>query len=304
MSLLIKKWAGELGFLDCGISKAVFLESEATHLENWIQANRHAQMDYMTRNFDKRLDPRKLFEGCKSVVSVLLNYFPPKKQRKDSFKLSKYAYGKDYHFVIKAKLNALLKKIQDRVGGVSGRAFVDSAPILDKVWAERSGLGWRGKNTLLLQKKRGSFFFIGELLLDISLAYDAPVADHCGNCTRCIDACPTQALESAYTVDANKCISYLTIELKASMIPKSFQTKFEDWIFGCDICQDVCPWNRFSTPHQEQEFNPHRDTLAMTKKDWQELSEKGFQKIFKKSAVKRAKYAGLKRNIDFVLETG
>lgn len=299
-SRLIKKWAAELGFIDCGISKAMFLDSEATNLENWIKANRNAQMEYMALNFDKRLDPRKLLEGCKSVVSVLLNYFPQKKQCDSSFKISKYAYGQDYHFLMKKKLRQLLEKIQNAFGAVNGRALVDSAPILDKVWAERSGLGWRGKHTLLLKKNRGSFFFIGELLLDMELAYDAPTDDHCGNCTRCIDACPTEALEAPYTVDANKCISYLTIELKNSVIPKTFEKKFEDWIFGCDICQDVCPWNRFSVPHQEKELESHPDTLQMSKSEWEALSEISFQKLFKKSAVKRAKYAGLKRNINFV----
>ncbi|WP_304157762.1 tRNA epoxyqueuosine(34) reductase QueG [Mesonia mobilis] len=296
---LIKTEATRLGFMSCGISKAEFLEEEAPRLEQWLNENRNGEMGYMENHFDKRLDPTLLVPGAKSVVSLLLNYFPQETQREDSYKLSKYAYGRDYHFVIKDKLKQLLHFINEEIGEVGGRAFVDSAPVLDKAWAAKSGLGWIGKNSNLLSKKTGSFFFIAELIIDLELEYDTPVTDHCGSCTACIDACPTDAIYEPYKVDGSKCISYYTIELKDS-IPESEKGKFEDWMFGCDICQDVCPWNRFSKPHNEPLFDPHPDLLQMTKHDWEEITRETFNEIFRKSAVKRTKYDGLKRNINFL----
>ncbi|WP_304132007.1 tRNA epoxyqueuosine(34) reductase QueG [Mesonia mobilis] len=296
---LIKTEATRLGFMSCGISKAEFLEDEVPRLEQWLNENRNGEMDYMENHFDKRLDPTLLVPGAKSVVSLLLNYFPQETQREDSYKLSKYAYGRDYHFVIKDKLKQLLHFINEEIGEVGGRAFVDSAPVLDKAWAAKSGLGWIGKNSNLLSKKTGSFFFIAELIIDLELEYDTPVTDHCGSCTACIDACPTDAIYEPYKVDGSKCISYYTIELKDS-IPESEKGKFEDWMFGCDICQDVCPWNRFSKPHNEPLFDPHPDLLQMTKHDWEEITRETFNEIFRKSAVKRTKYDGLKRNINFL----
>ncbi|GGZ44941.1 tRNA epoxyqueuosine(34) reductase QueG [Mesonia mobilis] len=296
---LIKTEATRLGFMSCGISKAEFLEDEAPRLEQWLNENRNGEMGYMENHFDKRLDPALLVPGAKSVVSLLLNYFPQETQREDSYKLSKYAYGRDYHFVIKDKLKQFLHFINEEIGEVGGRAFVDSAPVLDKAWAAKSGLGWIGKNSNLLSKKTGSFFFIAELIIDLELEYDTPVTDHCGSCTACIDACPTDAIYEPYKVDGSKCISYYTIELKNS-IPESEKGKFEDWMFGCDICQDVCPWNRFSKPHNEPLFDPHPDLLQMTKHDWEEITRETFNEIFRKSAVKRTKYDGLKRNINFL----
>ncbi|MBT8293060.1 MAG: tRNA epoxyqueuosine(34) reductase QueG, partial [Eudoraea sp.] len=246
-----------------------------------------------------RLDPRLLVDGAKSVISLLLNYYPQEIQNKDTYKVSKYAYGQDYHHVIKSKLIQLQEFISEEIGEVHGRAFVDSAPVLDKAWAAKSGLGWMGKHTNLLTQQLGSFYFIAELIVDLELEYDSPVTDHCGSCTACIDACPTEAIVEPYVVDGSKCISYFTIELK-NEIPTSVKNKFDDWIFGCDICQDVCPWNRFSKPHAEPLFNPHPELLAMTKKDWEEITEDVFKKVFKKSAVKRTKFSGLKRNIKFL----
>lgn len=298
-SQLIKAEAKRLGFLSCGISKAQFLEEEAPRLENWLKNNMHGEMQYMENHFDKRLDPTKLVEGSKSVISLLLNYYPAETQNQNTYKLSKYAYGTDYHFVIKDKLKALLHFIQEEIGEVSGRAFVDSAPVLDKAWAAKSGLGWVGKHTLLLNKQSGSFYFVAELIIDLDLEYDAATTDHCGTCTKCIDACPTQAITEPYVVDGSKCISYVTIELK-DKIPSEFKGQFDDWMFGCDICQDVCPWNRFSKAHSEPLFNPHPDLLAMSKKDWEEITEEVFRELFKKSAVKRTKFEGLTRNIKFL----
>jgi epoxyqueuosine reductase len=295
----IKTEAKRLGFLSCGISKAQFLEAEAPRLENYLNKNMHGQMQYMENHFDKRLDPTKLVEGSKSVISLLLNYFPQEIQNQNSFKLSKYAYGIDYHFIIKDKLKVLLNFIQTEIGDVNGRAFVDSAPVLDKAWAAKSGLGWVGKHSNLLTQQVGSFYFIAELIVDLELEYDTITTNHCGTCTKCIDACPTQAITEPYVVDGSKCISYFTIELKEN-IPTEFKGKFEDWMFGCDICQDVCPWNRFSKPHNEPLFNPHPELLSMTKKDWHEITEDVFKKIFKDSAVKRTKFSGLKRNINFL----
>lgn len=298
---LIKEEAKRLGFLSCGISKAEFLEEEAPRLEAWLNRNMQGEMTYMENHFDKRLDPTKLMPGSKSVISLLLNYFPKETQNPDSYKISKYAYGTDYHFVIKDKLKELLQVIQTEIGDVHGRAFVDSAPVLDKVWAARSGLGWMGKHTNLLTKQLGSFYFIAELIVDLELEYDHPVTDHCGSCTACIDACPTQAIVEPYVVDGSKCISYFTIELK-NEIPTEFSGQFDDWMFGCDVCQDVCPWNRFSKPHREPLFDPNPELLQKSKKEWEEITEEVFQQLFKKSAVKRTKFSGLKRNIDFLKE--
>jgi len=295
----IKAEANRLGFLSCGISKAGFLEEEAPKLESWLNLNMHGEMAYMEDHFDKRLDPTILVPDSKSVISLLLNYYPGETQNKDTFKISKYAYGTDYHYVIKDKLKALLHFIETEIGAVHGRAFVDSAPVLDKAWAAKSGLGWMGKHTNLLTKKFGSFYFIAELILDLDLEYDTPVTDHCGSCTACIDACPTQAIVEPYVVDGSKCISYFTIELK-NEIPSGFSGQFDDWMFGCDICQDVCPWNQFSKPHQEPLFEPNPELLSMSKKAWVDISEEVFQKLFSKSAVKRAKFSGLKRNINFL----
>ena len=297
---MIKEEARRLGFLSCGISRAGFLEEEAPRLEAWLNAGMHGQMGYMANHFDKRLDPTLLVDGARSVISVLLNYYPEQGQQDpEAPKLSKYAYGTDYHFVIKDKLRNLLEFIREEIGEVNGRAFVDSAPVLDKAWAAKSGLGWIGKNSNLLTKQVGSFYFIAELIVDLELSYDTPVTDHCGSCTACIDACPTGAIAAPYVVDGSKCISYFTIELK-DQLPASYRGKFDDWMFGCDVCQDVCPWNRFSQPHGEPAFEPHPDLLSMSRKDWYELTEETFRKVFKKSAVKRTKYQGLKRNLDFL----
>ncbi len=299
-SQLIKKEALRLGFSSVGISKAEFLEAEAPKLEAWLQSGYQGEMQYLENNFDKRLDPRLLVEGTKSVISFTYNYYPQKLQKDDTYKIAKYAYGQDYHYIIKDKLRELLQFIQDNIGDVNGRAFTDSAPIMERAWASKSGLGWQGKNSLLLQKGKGSFFFLAELFLDLELAYDTPFkTNHCGNCTRCIDACPTQAILPDATVNGSKCISYFTIELKKEL-PKEMQNKFSDWIFGCDICQDVCPWNSFSLPHNEPFFEPHPQLLDMSKKDWLDISEDVFRKIFRKSAVKRTKFSGLTRNIQFV----
>jgi epoxyqueuosine reductase len=285
--------------LSCGISKAGFLEQEAPRLENWLNKNQHGQMSYMENNFDKRLNPTLLVDGAKSVVSLLLNYYPSEIQNQESYKISKYAYGQDYHSVIKDKLKELLYSIQENIGAVDGRAFVDSAPILDKAWAAKSGLGWIGKNSNLLTQQVGSFYFIAELIIDLELEYDYATTDHCGTCTACIDACPTEAIVAPYIVDGSKCISYFTIELKEN-IPAEMKGKLDDWAFGCDICQDVCPWNKFSKPHNEPLFNPNPELLSMTKKDWEEITEETFKTVFKNSAVKRTKFEGLKRNIDFI----
>ncbi len=291
-----------LGFLSCGISKAEFLEEEAPRLEKWLNKNMHGEMRYMENHFDKRLDPTKLVEDSKSVISLLLNYYPSEVQQDDAApKISKYAYGRDYHFVIKDKLKHLLHFIQEEIGDVHGRAFVDSAPVLDKAWAAKSGLGWIGKHSNLLTQQVGSFYFVAELIVDLDLEYDTPVTDHCGTCTACIDACPTQAITVPYMVDGSKCISYFTIELKEN-IPTEFKGQFDDWMFGCDVCQDVCPWNKFSKPHREPLFNPKPELLSMTKKDWEEITEDVFQKVFQKSAVKRTKFSGLKRNVEFLKE--
>ncbi len=296
----IKETAKSLGFDFCGIAKAEYLEEEAPRMEQWLNQNMHGKMGYMENHFDKRLDPTKLVSGAKSVVSLLYNYCPEQDLAKESnYKIAKYAYGKDYHFVIKDKLKDFMHAIHEYIGEVDGRVFVDSAPVLERVWAQRSGLGWVGKNSLLLNKDKGSFFFIAELIIDLELIYDSPVGDYCGTCTKCIDACPTDAIPVPYVVDGSKCISYYTIELKDS-IPQEAKGKMEDWVFGCDICQDVCPWNRFATPHKEPSFDPHPSLSDMTKREWTELTQEVFQEIFKKSALKRTKYSGLMRNIKFV----
>ena len=295
----IKSEAKRLGFLSCGISKAGFLEEEAPRLEAYLNQNFNGKMKYMENHFDKRLNPTLLVDDAKSVISLLFNYYPEKQQIENTYKISKYAYGQDYHFVIKEKLKELLQSIQTEIGEVSGRAFVDSAPVLDKAWAAKSGLGWVGKHTLLISKKEGSFSFVAELIIDLQLDYDNATTDHCGNCTACIDACPTEAIVAPYVVDGSKCISYFTIELKES-IPSDMKGKMDDWIFGCDICQDVCPWNRFSKSHNEPLFNPNPEVLSFSKRDWEDITAETFAKVFKNSAVKRAKLEGLERNIQFL----
>jgi epoxyqueuosine reductase len=298
---LIKQKASELGFMFCGISKAEFLEEEAPRLENWLNQQMHGQMQYMENHFDKRLDPRLLVPGAKSVVSLLLNYYPPETLPANTYQLSKYAYGQDYHFVIKDKLKSFLSYIREAIGEVDGRAFVDSAPVLDKAWAKKSGLGWVGKNSNLITPQVGSFYFIAELIIDLELAYDGPIKDYCGTCTKCLDACPTNAITEPYVVDGSKCISYFTIELK-DKIPAEVGGKLGDWVFGCDICQDVCPWNRFAKPHQEPAFALNPELQKLTKNDWQELTEEVFREMFRKSAVKRTGFNGLLRNIKFLEE--
>jgi epoxyqueuosine reductase len=301
----IKEESKHLGFDYCGIAKADFLEEEAPRLEQWLLQNMHGKMHYMANFFDLRLDPRRLVPEAKSVVCLLYNYFPEKTLDSQLLpKISKYAYGKDYHLVIKDKLKELLNTIREKVGDINGRCFVDSAPVLERAWAARSGLGWIGKNSNLINKQSGSFFFLAEIILDLELEYDNPVEDFCGTCSRCIDACPTDAIIKPQVVDGSKCISYFTIELKENFpIPPEMKGKFGDWVFGCDICQDVCPWNRFSKPHKEQQFEPSAELLAMKPDEWKEITEEVFEKIFKNTAVKRAGYKGLKRNLEFISET-
>jgi len=296
---IIKEEAKRLGFDFCGISKAEFLEEEAPRLEKWLNENKHGKMEYMENHFDKRLNPTLLVENAKSVVSLLYNYYPEQKQNPDAPKISKYAYGDDYHDVIKNKLKEFLATIKEKIGDINGRAFVDSAPVLDKAWAKKSGLGWIGKNANLINKQKGSFFFIAELIIDVDLDYDVAIKDYCGTCTKCIDACPTSAIVDPYVVDGSKCISYLTIELK-EMIPTEFKNKMDNWIFGCDVCQDVCPWNSFSEYNQETNFKNKTGFLNFNTNDWNDLNENLFNQVFKRSAVKRTKYSGLKRNIEFI----
>jgi epoxyqueuosine reductase len=296
----IKSIASDLGFDFCGVSKAGFLEEEAPKLENWLKKGYHGKMQYMENHFDKRLDPTKLVEGAKSVVSLMYNYYPEQDLVKsDSYKIAKYAYGKDYHFIIKDKLKDFMSRIHEEIGEVDGRIFVDSAPVLERQWAAKSGLGWLGKNSLLLNKERGSFYFLAELIIDLELEEDGPMQDYCGTCTKCIDACPTDAIVGDGVVDGSKCISYLTIELKDDL-PSEFSNKMGNWVFGCDICQDVCPWNRFSKSHQEEAFQPHPGLSEMDKQDWEEMTKEVFNEVFRKSAVKRTKYSGLMRNIDYI----
>lgn len=298
----IKTEAKRLGFLSCGISKAEFLEEEAPRLESWLHQNKYGKMYYMENHFDKRLNPTLLVEGSKSVISLTYNYHTDQLQQDPTApKISKYAYGVDYHYVIKDKLNQLLEFIKAEIGDVHGRAFVDSAPIMERAWAKKSGLGWIGKNSNLITQKVGSFYFISELIVDLDLEVDHAVTDHCGSCTACIDACPTEAITEPFQVDGSKCISYFTIELKDN-IPNEMKGKLDHWAFGCDVCQDVCPWNHFSKQHSEPLFNPKPELLSMTKNDWEEITQETFSKVFKKSAVKRTKYSGLKRNIEFLKE--
>ena len=295
---IIKAGAERLGFSFCGISKAEFLEEEAPLLEKWLSNSMNGEMKYMENHFDKRLDPRLLVDGAKSVISLLLNYYPAEKQETTSiYKVSKYAYGRDYHKVIKKKLKQLHEIILEEIGEVNGRAFVDSAPVLDKAWAKKSGLGWIGKNANLISKQHGSFYFIAELIVDLELEYDSPVKDHCGNCTLCIDSCPTDAIISPQIVDGSKCISYFTIELK-DKIPAPYKDKLDDWIFGCDVCQDVCPWNRFASPNTEKDFQPLPGLLDLKPKEWEEITEEIFNSMFEGSAIKRTGFNGLKRNIN------
>jgi epoxyqueuosine reductase len=297
----IKSKAIELGFSFCGISKAEFLSDEARQLDIWLKRGYHGKMSYLENHFDKRLDPTLLVPGAKSVITLLYNYSPEKDLAgENKLKIAKYAYGEDYHFVIKDKLKDFLQIIQQEAGEIHGRAFVDSAPVMERAWAKRSGAGWIGKNSLLLNRDLGSFLFLAELIIDLELIYDGPVKDYCGTCTACMDACPTDAIPQPYVVDGSKCISYFTIELKEE-IPAEVKGKFENWIFGCDICQDVCPWNRFSKPHGENRFEPHEDLQKFTTAEWREITEDVFERIFQKSAVKRTKLEGLKRNIRFIL---
>ncbi|WP_297336672.1 tRNA epoxyqueuosine(34) reductase QueG [Algoriphagus sp.] len=299
---LIKSTATELGFDFCGIAKAEFLEEEAPRLEEWLNRNYQGKMAYLANHFDKRLDPTKLVPGAKTVVSLIYNYYPEQRlpENQQDIKLAKYAYGEDYHQVIKEKLKTFLERLRKDIGEIEGRVFVDSAPVMERQWAQKSGLGWIGKNSLLLNRQMGSFFFLAELIIDLEVEVDLPLAkDYCGTCTACLDACPTDAIVQPGVVDGSRCISYLTIELKDA-IPTEFNGQLENWAFGCDICQDVCPWNRFSRPHQEPAFNPHPELKEFSHRDWQEITEETFQKVFKKSAVKRTKFAGLKRNLQFI----
>ncbi len=301
LSQKIKQLAKELGFMDCGIAKAERLSDAERFLEGWLNQHKQGKMNYLENHFDKRVDPTKLVEGTRSVISLSYNYFTDQKQLDpDAPKIAMYAMGQDYHDIVRVKLNSFLAKIKEIDNTINGRSFVDTAPVLERAWAQKAGIGWIGKNSLILTKRRGSYFFLCEIMLDVELAYDSPVADFCGKCTKCIDACPTHALDTPFSIDGSKCISYYTIELKDAVLPSELKGKFENWMFGCDICQQVCPINSQSIPHIESAFQPHPDLLSMTKKDWEELDEKKFQLLFKGSAVKRTKFTGLSRNIDFL----
>lgn len=300
-SSFIKQTATELGFDYCGIAKAVQLDEDAKRLEQWLNKEMQGNMQYMQKHFDLRIDPRKLVPGAKSVITLLMNYFPDEHQQSFSPKVSKYAYGKDYHFSIRKKLNEFLASLRKELGSIEGRGFVDSAPVLERSWAQKSGLGWIGKNGNLITKKNGSFFFIASLIVDIDLYYDDAFAkDYCGSCTKCIDHCPTEAILPNKVVDGSKCISYFTIELKDALIPDAMKGKFEDWLFGCDVCQDVCPWNRFSAPHHNEDFHPIPEILNYSDKDWEELSEETFKIIFKDSPLQRTAFKGIRRNLSFI----
>ena len=295
----IKNEALRLGFDFCGISKADFLEEEAPLLEKWLLQNQHGKMAYMQNYFDKRLDPRQLVPGAKSVISLLYNYYTAIEQNPSAPKLSKYAYGRDYHFVVKEKLKELMNYIKETIGEINGRVFVDSAPVMERAWAKKSGLGWVGKNTNLINRQQGSFFFIAEIISDLDLDVDGPIEDFCGTCTRCIDACPTDAIIQPYVVDGSKCISYFTIELKEE-IPVSYKEKLDDWVFGCDVCQDVCPWNRFSKNHREKQFLPSNKLITMNADEWHEITTEVFEYLFQDSPVMRTGFKGLKRNLNFL----
>ncbi|NOT75624.1 MAG: tRNA epoxyqueuosine(34) reductase QueG [Cyclobacteriaceae bacterium] len=301
---LIKSISKELGFSFCGIAKAEFLEEEAPKLEEWLRRGYQGKMSYLENHFDKRLDPRLLVPGAKSVVSLIYNYYPKKEissSDTSQLKIARYAYGEDYHFVVKEKLKEFLDRLQETIGEINGRAFVDSAPVMERAWAAKSGSGWIGKNSLLLNRSMGSFFFLAELIIDLELDPDEATKDYCGSCTACMDACPTDAITEPYVVDGSKCISYFTIELKEE-IPKEVKGKFDNWIFGCDICQEVCPWNRFSKPHSETKFDSSHELGNMSIQDWKEITEEVFDKLFKDSAIKRTKFSGLKRNISFITD--
>ena len=298
---LIKKWCQELGFHHCGIARAVPLDEDARRLEAWLHQGMQGTMQYMENHFDLRIDPSRLVPGARSVITLLMNYYPAIRQRPDTPQVSKYAYGQDYHEVIRSKLKELLAHIRADIGEVDGRGFVDSAPVLERSWAVRSGLGWVGRNGNLLNKQAGSFFFIATLIVDLELEYDAPFAgDYCGTCRKCIDACPTEAIREDKVVDGSKCISYFTIELKEQLIPENMKGKFDNWMFGCDTCQDVCPWNRFSKPSPELAFTPIPAILNFSSSDWEELTEERFKEIFRHSAIKRTRYDGLRRNLHFL----
>ncbi len=297
----IKQAAREAGFDHCGVAKAVRLDDDARKLEKWLQAGRHGAMDYMANHFDLRVDPTLLVPGARSVITLLKNYYPAQTQMESAPLISKYAYGNDYHEVIRGQLHALLTTIRQMAGDIQGRGFVDSAPVLERSWALRSGLGWVGKNGNLITKSGGSFFFIATLITDLELEYDDPFArDYCGSCTRCIEACPTEAILPNKEIDGSRCISYFTIELKDALLPEAMRGKFGNWMFGCDICQDVCPWNRFSAPHTEPLFQPLEAILHFSEKDWQEITEEQFKVLFRHSPLKRSKWKGIRRNIDFI----
>jgi epoxyqueuosine reductase len=298
---IIKQYASQLGFDHCGIAKVQFLDDDARRLESWLNKGLQGKMNYMERYFDLRIDPSKLVPGARSVITLLQNYYPAEKQNASAPKISKYAFGEDYHEVIKKKLNSLLRSIKENIGEINGRGFVDSAPVLERTWAQRSGIGWIGKNGNLINKASGSFFFIATLITDLELEYDDPFAkDYCGTCTKCIDNCPTDAILENKVVDGSKCISYFTIELKDALIPEEMQGKFSNWMFGCDVCQDVCPWNRFSKPNTEASFTPIPEILNFSNSQWQDLTEESFKRIFKNSPMKRAKFEGIKRNLQFI----
>jgi len=297
----IKKIAGDLGFEHCGISKAVKLDADAARLEKWLHQGMHGTMQYMENHFDLRIDPSKLVPGARSVITLLKNYYPSQQQQPNTPGISKYAFGKDYHEVIKTNLRIFLDRIREKLGDIHGRGFVDSAPVLERSWAQRSGLGWVGKNGNLINKQSGSFYFIATLITDLSLTYDDPVAkDYCGTCTRCIDACPTDAILPDKVVDGSRCVSYYTIELKEMLIPEAMKGKFDNWMFGCDTCQDVCPWNRFSNPTDEPAFTPLPEILDLSAREWEDMTEESFKKIFRHSPLRRAKFSGIQRNLLFI----